>query len=80
MVMAGAVANWYFTPSDALGNKPRGELRGTLPHSPICASIRRVLRYHIGTLAFGSLIIATIQFLRTILLYIQKVCNLSLFH
>lgn len=72
MIMAGSVANWYFTPSDALGNKPRGILRGTLPHWPICASIKRTLRYHVGTLAFGSLIIATIQFARAVLLYIQK--------
>jgi choline transporter-like protein 2/4/5 len=72
MVMAGTVANWYFTPSDAIGNKPRGILRGTLPHWPICASAKRTFRYHIGTLAFGSLIIAVIQFARTVLLYIQK--------
>ena len=34
---------------------------------PIIASLTRMLRYHLGSLAFGSFIIALVQFIRYLL-------------
>ncbi|XP_055632334.1 choline transporter-like protein 1 [Toxorhynchites rutilus septentrionalis] len=52
MVIAGAVACWFFT-----RNKSRLK-------NPIAKSFGNLLRYHMGTVAFGSFIIALVQFLR----------------
>lgn len=35
-------------------------------------AIRTTIRYHLGTVAFGSLIIAIIKTIRTVLAYIQR--------
>uniref|UniRef100_A0A182VRR9 Choline transporter-like protein n=1 Tax=Anopheles minimus TaxID=112268 RepID=A0A182VRR9_9DIPT len=55
MVIAGAVACWFFT-----RNK-------THLSNPIGRSYCNLLRYHLGTVALGSFIIAVVQFLRTML-------------
>ena len=39
------------------------------------ASFWRLIRYHLGTAAFGSLIIAIIQMIRLILAYVQYMVN-----
>ncbi|XP_043225638.1 choline transporter-like protein 4 isoform X2 [Amphibalanus amphitrite] len=62
MILAGAFAAWYWT-FDKSKN---------LPTTPLLDSAGRTLRYHIGTLAFGSLIIAIVRLIRLILDYIQK--------
>ena len=54
MILGGAVASWYF-------KGPKGE---NMPDWPVLASVKRTLRYHLGTIAFGSLIIAIVQFIR----------------
>jgi hypothetical protein len=41
--------------------------RQTVTGWPVAASFGRVLRYHLGSLAFGSLIIAIVQLIRIIL-------------
>lgn len=59
-VLAGAVSRWYFaSDKSSLG-------------WPIAASIKNAFRYHLGTLAFGALIIALVQFARLILAYVQR--------
>jgi len=60
MVLAGAFSSWYwsFDKSD-------------IPALPILRSLGRTFRYHTGTLAFGSLIIAIIKMIRLMLQYIQ---------
>jgi len=60
MVLAGAFSSWYwvFDKSD-------------IPTFPVLSSFGRTLRYHTGTLAFGSLIIAIIKMIRLALQYIQ---------
>jgi len=60
MVLAGAFSSWYwvFDKSD-------------VPTLPVLFSFGRTLRYHTGTLAFGSLIIAIIKMIRLALQYIQ---------
>eukprot|EP00158_Paraphelidium_tribonemae_P004854 Partr_v1_DN27006_c0_g1_i1_m28801 putative Solute carrier family 44 member len=59
--ISGAVASWYFT-----RNKKE------LPAFAVFKSFGRVLRYHLGSIALGSLVIAVIQLIRAILFYIQR--------
>jgi len=61
MILAGSVCIWYFA-------------QGAGVHVPITTlgkSAYRFFRYHIGTAAFGSLILAIVQFLKWILKYIE---------
>ncbi|XP_064605930.1 choline transporter-like protein 1 [Liolophura sinensis] len=60
VIIAGAVATWYF-------NREKRSLGW-----PIYASTWRLFRYHLGSVAFGSLIIAIIRFIRLMLAYIQR--------
>lgn len=63
--VAGAVVAWYFSgPHDGY-KKVEGH------HKGFFGSIGRLIRYHLGTIALGSLIIAIIQAVRAILTYIQ---------
>ena len=41
-------------------------------HCLVIQSLWRLVRYHLGTVAFGSFIIALIQFIRMIMHYIEK--------
>ncbi|XP_052777048.1 choline transporter-like protein 1 [Mya arenaria] len=60
LVVAGAVSKWYFTRD----KKRIG--------CPIVKSIQRLIMYHLGSVAFGSFIIALVMLARLILAYIQK--------
>jgi hypothetical protein len=59
-VIASTTALWYFS-------------QGTGQNAPktIRTSIKRLLRYHFGSIAFGSLILAIVQMIRLVLAYIQ---------
>ncbi|KAM4724899.1 choline transporter-like protein 4 [Anableps anableps] len=59
--LAGAFASYYWA-----YNKP-----DDIPMFPVCASFMRALRYHVGSLAFGALILTLIQIVRIILEYID---------
>uniref|UniRef100_A0A8C5HUV4 Choline transporter-like protein n=1 Tax=Gouania willdenowi TaxID=441366 RepID=A0A8C5HUV4_GOUWI len=61
MTLAGAFASYYWA-----FVKPRD-----VPTFPIFASLGRALRYHAGTLAFGSLILSIIQIIRVLLEYLD---------
>ncbi len=60
-VIASACAMWYFShgPNDTLD-------------SPIIRSYKMVFRYHFGSLAFGSLVLAIIQFMQLIVQVLKK--------
>ena len=60
-VIAGAVAEYYWTLDKA-----------TMSRAPIWRSVKRTMRYHLGTLAFGSLLIAIVQMIRLVLEYVDK--------
>merc|ERR1711991_674086 len=62
MVVAGAIASWYF--SEPPEKKP--------PSRPVLKSLKRTCRHHLGSLAFGSLIIAIVQMIRFMLKYAEK--------
>ncbi|XP_034003424.1 choline transporter-like protein 5-B isoform X4 [Trematomus bernacchii] len=59
--LAGAFASYYW----AL-KKP-----DNIPVSPLYSSFSRAIRYHTGSLAFGSLILAVVQMIRIVLEYVH---------
>nr|XP_033780094.1 choline transporter-like protein 2 isoform X2 [Geotrypetes seraphini] len=61
VTLAGAFASYYWA-----FKKP-----DDMPVFPIFASLGRALRYHTGSLAFGSLILAIVQLIRVILEYLD---------
>lgn len=64
MVISHAVATWYFT-------KPEDRVEAISSWN-VVDSYKLVSRFHLGTLAFGSLLIALVQFARAIAMYIQR--------
>lgn len=62
MTLAGAFASYYWA-----WRKPQD-----IPHLPVTSSFARSLRYHTGTLAFGSLIITIVQLARIALEYVDS--------
>uniref|UniRef100_A0A1B6DF63 Choline transporter-like protein n=1 Tax=Clastoptera arizonana TaxID=38151 RepID=A0A1B6DF63_9HEMI len=58
MVIAGAVARWYFN-KDTIESKP-----------PVWTSFRHLLSYHLGSMALGSFLITLFKVPRLILTYI----------
>ncbi|KAA0719008.1 Choline transporter-like protein 5-A [Triplophysa tibetana] len=59
--IAGAFASYYWAQK-----KP-----ADIPSCPVFSSFARALRYHTGSLAFGSLILAVVQLIRVILEYLD---------
>eukprot|EP01083_Nonionella_stella_P009003 26098_1 len=74
MVLSGTFADWYFSlwSDKEAKTKQRGDGPAELSNSPICESFWRVLRFHLGSLAFGAMIIAIIRIIRAIVTYIQS--------
>ncbi|KAK3735707.1 hypothetical protein QZH41_010152 [Actinostola sp. cb2023] len=64
-VLAGAFASYYWA----------YDKKNDVPTFPVAASFYRTLRYHTGSLAFGSLIIAIVQLIRASLEYIDHQLN-----
>lgn len=64
LVLALCTAMWYFTPP--------AERHSKIGNSTICSAYYIAFRYHLGTVAFGACIIAIIQFIRAVVLYIEK--------
>lgn len=74
MTIAGAVSSWYFSqlPKEAEADPEIAKLKYTMGRMPILGSLYRTVRYYLGTVAFGSLLIAIIQFIRMVFAYIQR--------
>jgi len=55
-------------------NAPKEEMKtiAKLSYCPVCSSFKRVTWYHLGTLAFASLLIAIIEFIEYTLTYFEK--------
>lgn len=60
-IVAGSVCVWFFTPNKDKGTKPC-----------IRQAIKNTLFYHLGSLAFGSFILAVVQFLQLVCYYLEK--------
>jgi len=65
LVLAGVFSQWYWT-----FNK-----RTDLPDCSLGTAMWNASVFHLGTVAFGSLIIAIIRMIRTILEYIERKCK-----
>ena len=63
LVISHAVATWYFT-------VPEKRVEA-ISNTTIWDSYKLVLRFHVGTVALGSLLIALVQLARAVALYIQ---------
>ncbi|ORZ40239.1 plasma-membrane choline transporter-domain-containing protein [Catenaria anguillulae PL171] len=59
--IAGAIATWYWSRDKA-----------HLPRFTVLKAFWRTIRYSLGSLAFGSLLIAITQLIRIILAYVQR--------
>jgi hypothetical protein len=74
-VIAGSVAQFYWTPPSEGGKR---ELEARFP---IARALGYTLRFSLGSLCFGSFIIAFVQFLRVMLEYLdRKYVELALLH
>jgi len=60
-VIAGAIASWYWVHD-----------KKDVPRCPVGQSLWRVIRYHLGSLMFGSLILSIVQFIRFLLHQLEK--------
>jgi len=60
MVIAGGVATWFFTRNKEQLN------------DPLATSFNNLVRYHLGSVALGSLLIALVQLLRIIFQFIEN--------
>lgn len=59
--IAGAVCSWYWVQD-----------KDDTPRLPVLQALKRTLIYHLGSIAFGSFIVAAIQLARFILAYLDK--------
>ncbi|KAI4471354.1 choline transporter-like (slc family 44) [Holotrichia oblita] len=60
MVLAGSIATWYFTRNkNNLGN-------------PVLYSFYNLVKYHLGSVCFGSLLVASVQLVRILLAMLQR--------
>lgn len=64
LTIAGAVSNWYFEDD-----------KTQLGHAPVLNAFKRTMRYHLGSAAFGALLVAIIQFIRCVVKYIESQCK-----
>jgi choline transporter-like protein 2/4/5 len=62
VTLAGAIGHYYWY---------RGDSK-LMPKRPVFRAMYNAARYHLGSIALGSLILAVIQFIRLILQYIDK--------
>jgi choline transporter-like protein 2/4/5 len=82
MTIAGAVSKWYWAPFDIVTEDTDGDgdidendkkvKKAVVTGFPVAKSFWRTLRYHMGSIAFGSLIIAIVQAIRIVFAYITK--------
>ena len=68
MVIGGTISHWYFGTTDGTV-KPDKEAHGQ--SHPCCCSWWIALRFHMGSAAFGSFLIALIQMIRVVFEYID---------
>jgi hypothetical protein len=90
-VLAWATTGWYFTrcpqKEDGAYVKPSqrmlkavdddDEETSAFAKAPLCKAVANTFCYSMGIIAFGSFVIAVVQFIRAVLLYIQKQAEAS---
>lgn len=68
MTLAGSFGTWYFTRFKNINSL----LDNDLPFLTTLGSFFRAIFFHFGTIAFGSLLIAIVKFIKLILEYITE--------
>lgn len=71
VTIAGACSGWYFSCNETL-NPDVEKLRYAQPRFATLASFLRTVRYSLGSIAFGGLLIAIVQAVRAALAYAQR--------
>eukprot|EP00445_Apocalathium_hangoei_P011186 CAMPEP_0203874924 /NCGR_PEP_ID=MMETSP0359-20131031/20538_1 /ASSEMBLY_ACC=CAM_ASM_000338 /TAXON_ID=268821 /ORGANISM="Scrippsiella Hangoei, Strain SHTV-5" /LENGTH=1007 /DNA_ID=CAMNT_0050793713 /DNA_START=65 /DNA_END=3089 /DNA_ORIENTATION=- len=61
IMIAMAVSIWFFTKNSEKSKTP-----------VVLRSVKTIIRYHVGSVAFGSFIVAVIQFIRYLMKYFEK--------
>jgi len=64
LVLAGVFAEWYWAPD-----------KSRMPGCVLGSALWNATFYHLGTVAFGSLVIAIIRMIRLVLEYVEKKCK-----
>lgn len=59
--IALAVASWYWSKD-----------KKNVPTFPVLWAMKTIIRYHLGSCAFGALIIAIVRFIRAVIAWFQK--------
>jgi len=83
MTIAGTIAAWYFAQGAgamAIEEEAAGEegeegeegAKKKKSRTPVFDSWKRTVRYHLGSIAFGGLLIALLQFARAVLKYVER--------
>ncbi|KAL4378058.1 hypothetical protein GQ457_02G037750 [Hibiscus cannabinus] len=67
-VIAGSVASYYWA---------RGEMSPEIPFLPVFASMKRLIRYSLGSVALGSLVVSFVESIRFILESIRRKLKVS---
>ncbi|XRB10017.1 choline transporter protein [Pycnococcus provasolii] len=62
VTLAGALSSFYWSSGEA----------ANMPRRPLIESMYRCVRYHLGSIALGSFIVACVQFFRIMLEYIDR--------
>lgn len=70
MMLGGAVAGWYFSKGDESVEK--AGLKYEQPALPVFTALWRAMKFHMGSVAVGSFLIATVQFIRAVMYYIEQ--------
>ena len=64
ITLSGAFASYYWSMN-----------KNDVPFFALLFSFSRCVRYHLGSVAFGSLLVAVVRFIRIILEYIDNKCK-----
>ena len=59
---SGAIGSFYWA----------GGIKENMPDMPVLTAMKNTFIYHMGSIAFGSLIIAIVQFIRYLDLYLSN--------
>jgi len=65
LIVAGAIAKWYFLPIDEATKEK------VVPSGYVCSSVKRTCRYNLGSVAFGSFVLAVVKFIHACFLYLM---------
>lgn len=71
VIVSGCIADWYLD-RELVDNPEENEEYKRSNCSRLFGSIYRTVRYHLGTIAFSSALIAILQTIECILIYVQK--------